>query len=131
MNKRIVNSPNAPQPLGPYNHAVEVSGGRTLYLSGQIGLNPSTGKLVADDVSSQAEQVLDNLQAVLAEANMQFSDVVKCGIYLDDLNDFATVNEIYGKRFDEATAPARATVQVAKLPAGALVEIDAIAVAGE
>lgn len=129
MSKRIINSPNAPQPLGPYNHAVEVTGGRTLYLSGQIGLDPETGQIVTGGVEAQAERVLDNLAAVLAAADMSFENVVKCGIYLDNLDDFVTVNGIYGQRFDEATAPARATVQVARLPAGALVEIDAVAVA--
>lgn len=106
-----------------------VSGGRTLYTSGQISLDPASGEIVgAGDVAAQTRQVLDNLAAVLAEAGMKFSDVVRAGIFLQDLGDFAVVNEIYAERFD-AAPPARATVQVAGLPKGVLVEIDVVAVA--
>jgi len=106
-----------------------VSGGRTLYSSGQIPLDPKTGTIVGEgDVRAQTRQVLDNLAAVLAEAGMRFSDVVRAGIFLADLGDFAAVNELYAERFADAP-PARATVQVAGLPMGVRVEIDVVAVA--
>ena len=129
MARQIVQTPAAPAAIGPYSQAVVVTGGRTLYTSGQIALDPATGNMVGDgDVRAQTERVLDNLAAILSAANMSFADVVRCGIFLADLRDFATVNELYGRRFSQAP-PARATVQVAALPKGALVEIDAIAVA--
>lgn len=129
MNRKTISTPDAPKAIGPYSQAVEVQGGRTLYCSGQIPLDPTTGQMVGEgDVKAQTRQVLDNLAAVLAAAGMSFENVVRCGIFLTDLQDFAVVNEIYAERFGEAP-PARATVQVAGLPKGALVEIDAIAVA--
>jgi 2-iminobutanoate/2-iminopropanoate deaminase len=129
MTRQIVQTPDAPAAIGPYSQAVVVSGGRTLYCSGQIALDPASGQMVGQgDVRVQTERVLDNLAAILAAAGMSFKDVVRCGIFLADLGDFAAVNELYAKRFSRAH-PARATVQVAGLPKGALVEIDAIAVA--
>jgi len=129
MPRQIVQSPDAPAAIGPYSQAVLVTGGRTLYVSGQIALDPTTGTMVGSgDVRAQTERVLDNLAAILTAAGMGFKDVVRCGIFLADLADFAAVNELYAKRFNRAH-PARATVQVAGLPKGALVEIDAIAVA--
>jgi 2-iminobutanoate/2-iminopropanoate deaminase len=129
MPRQIVQTPDAPAAIGPYSQAVVVTGGRTLYVSGQIALDPGNGQMVGQgDVRAQTERVLDNLAAILGAASMSFKDVVRCGIFLADLADFAAVNELYARRFNRAH-PARATVQVAGLPKGALVEIDAIAVA--
>ena len=128
MKRETIQTDAAPAAIGPYSQAVVVTGGRTLYASGQIPLDPQTGEMVGDgDVRAQTEQVLRNLQGVLEAAGMTWANVVRCGIFLADLGDFAVVNEIYARRFGEAP-PARATVQVAGLPKGALVEIDAIAV---
>ncbi len=129
MQRETIKTSGAPAAIGPYSQAVVVSGGRTLYTSGQISLDPASGQIVgATDVAVQTRRVLDNLAAVLSEAKMGWGDVVRCGIFLTDLGDFATVNEIYAERFSDAP-PARATVQVAALPKGVLVEIDLIAVA--
>lgn len=125
--KRSIQSPGAPKAIGPYSQAVEARGARTLWLSGQVALDPATGELVGGDVVAQTERVLDNLAAVLGAAGAGFEHVVKCTIYLTDLGDFARVNEVYGRRFS-GEPPARATVQVAALPRGARVEIDAVAV---
>jgi 2-iminobutanoate/2-iminopropanoate deaminase len=122
-----VTSAGAPKAIGPYSQAIEARGARTLYLSGQIPLDPATGELVAGDVALQTARVMENLGAVLAAAGAGFEHVVRCTIYLVDLGDFAAVNEVYGRSFP-ADPPARATVQVAALPRGARVEIDAIAV---
>ncbi|HEX9050521.1 MAG TPA: RidA family protein [Anaeromyxobacter sp.] len=125
--RRTIESAAAPKAIGPYSQAVEARGGRTLWLSGQIPLDPATGELVPGDVAAQAARVMENLRAVLAAAGAGFEHVVRCTIYLADLADFARVNEVYGRAFPEAP-PARATVQVAGLPRGARVEIDAVAV---
>ena len=122
-----ISSPGAPKAIGPYSQAVEARGARTLWLSGQIPLDPATGALVPGDVAAQTERVMENLAAVLAAAGAGFHDVVRCTIYLADLGDFAKVNEVYARRFPR-DPPARATVQVAALPRGARVEIDAVAV---
>jgi 2-iminobutanoate/2-iminopropanoate deaminase len=120
-------APGAPKAIGPYSQAVEARGTRTLWLSGQIALDPATGELVPGDVAAQTERVMENLGAVLAAAGAGFHHVVRCTIFLADLADFARVNEVYGRRFPR-DPPARATVQVAALPRGAKVEIDAVAV---
>jgi 2-iminobutanoate/2-iminopropanoate deaminase len=125
--KRIVQAAAAPKAIGPYSQAVEARGARTLWLSGQIPLDPATGELVAGDVAAQTARVMENLRAVLAAAGAGFEHVVKCTIYLADLADFAKVNEVYGRSFP-GDPPARATVQVAALPRGARVEIEAVAV---
>ncbi len=125
--RRSVHSSGAPRAIGPYSQAVEAAGARTLWLSGQIPLDPATGELVAGDVAAQTARVMENLRAVLAAAGAGFEHVVRCTIYLADLADFAKVNEVYGRAFP-ADPPARATVQVAALPRGARVEIDAVAV---
>jgi 2-iminobutanoate/2-iminopropanoate deaminase len=122
--KTPVSTPAAPAAIGPYSQAVRGDG--WLFLSGQIPLDPATGELVGGDVSNQASRVLQNLEAVLAAAGCSFSDVVRTTIYLVDLAHFGAVNEVYG-RFFKAPYPARSTVQVAALPRGAQVEIDAIA----
>jgi 2-iminobutanoate/2-iminopropanoate deaminase len=124
-----ISTPSAPRAIGPYSQAIRV--GELIFLSGQIALDPATGELVGrSDVRAQAEQVLDNLRAVLEAAGSGFANVVRSTIYLTDLEDFAVVNEVYRKRFEGFPPPARTTVQVAALPLGAKVEIDMIAVRG-
>ena len=125
MPNQALSTDNAPKAIGPYSQGI-VAGGM-VFLSGQIPLDPKTQQMVQGDVRAQAERVMENLAAVLAAAGVGFGDVVKATIFLVDLNDFATVNEVYGKRFPSAP-PARSTVQVAALPKGARVEIDLIAV---
>ncbi len=128
MKREIIETKNAPAAIGPYSQAVAVSGGRTLYCSGQIALDPASGDLVGgDDVEAQTRQVLDNLGAVLEAGGMGFDHVVKAGIFLADMADFGKVNALYAERFG-AAPPARATVAVAGLPKGVKVEVDAIAV---
>jgi len=124
--KKIINTPNAPAPIGPYNQAI--LSGNTLYLSGQIATNPQTGDLILDDISSETQQVMKNLEAVLKAAEMTFDHVVKSTIFISDMNNFSLINEVYASYFDEASAPARETVQVAKLPKNVNVEISMIAV---
>lgn len=120
----IISTEKAPKAIGPYSQAV-VSG-ELVFTSGQIPLDPATQQMVTGDVRAQAERVMENLGAVLAAAGSGFEKVVKATIFLADLNDFATVNEVYGKRFPK-DPPARSTVQVAALPKGARVEIELIA----
>ena len=122
--KEIVTAARAPAAIGPYSHAVAAGG--LLSTSGQIALVPETGALAGDTIEEQTEQVLKNLEAVLAAHQMTFADVVKTTVFLTDLADFAVVNRIYGTRFPSAP-PARSCVQVAALPAGAKVEIELIA----
>lgn len=124
--KKIIITDKAPAPIGPYNQAVLI--GNTLYTSGQIALNPSTMELVLDNVETETKQVMENMKAVLTSANMTFENVVKTTIFIMDMNDFARINSVYGTYFDEKTAPARETVQVAGLPKGVNVEISMIAV---
>ena len=126
MSKTVVHSDEAPKAIGPYSQAIKT--GNLLFCSGQIPLDPRSGEMLgAGDVREQARRVMQNLQAVLVAGGASLASVVKTTIYLKDLGDFGAVNEIYGAYFNEAP-PARATVQVAGLPRGALVEIDAIAV---
>lgn len=124
--KKIIHTTNAPAPIGPYNQAVLVDG--TLYTSGQIALHPATGELVNDTIETETKQVMENMKAVLEAADMTFLDVVKTTIFIMDMNDFAKINTVYGSYFDEKTAPARETVQVAGLPKNVNVEISMIAV---
>jgi 2-iminobutanoate/2-iminopropanoate deaminase len=127
MSRTIIQTNDAPAPVGPYNQAI-VASGPMLFVSGQIALDPASGALVGEgDVVQQTEQVMANLAAVLKAGGSNFSQVVKTQVFLKDMNDFATVNGIYAKYFDEATAPARACVEVARLPKDVLVEIDCIA----
>ena len=126
MKKTIITTDLAPAPIGPYNQAVLVND--TLYLSGQIPLIPSTMELVKGDLTAETKQVMENLKAVLTAADMNFEQVVKSSIFLSDMNNFTTVNEVYGRYFDEKTAPARETVEVANLPKFVRVEISMIAV---
>lgn len=127
MARKIVHSDDAPKAIGPYSQAVQVDAGKMTFLSGQIPLDPKTMSMVEGDVVDQAEQVMKNLGAVLKASGLDFSHVVRCTIFLTDLGDFTKVNEVYGRYFTGAP-PARATVQVAALPRGSKVEIDAIAV---
>lgn len=120
-----IRSPQAPEPVGPYSQAVAL--GDWIFASGQIPLDPATGKIVEGEIEAQTEQVLRNLRAVLAAAGASLSDVVKTTVYLTDLGLFARVNALYAEHFVSDPAPARATVQVAALPLGAQVEIDCVA----
>jgi 2-iminobutanoate/2-iminopropanoate deaminase len=124
--KKIITTDNAPAPIGPYNQAV--LSGNTLYTSGQIALNPKTMELVLDTIEIETKQVMENMKAVLEAAEMNFSNVVKSTIFIMDMTDFARINSVYALYFDEKTAPARETVQVAGLPKGVNVEISMIAV---
>jgi 2-iminobutanoate/2-iminopropanoate deaminase len=131
MTRKVIRTGNAPAPVGPYNQAIAASG-QMIFAAGQIALDPATGELVGTgDIARQTEQVMANLEAVLAAAGAKFGDVVKTSVFLTDLNDFAAMNQVYSRYFDSATAPARACVQVARLPKDALVEIDCIALAGD
>ncbi|HME91732.1 MAG TPA: RidA family protein [Myxococcaceae bacterium] len=127
MPLKAFHSKGAPNAIGPYSQAVQVPAGALTFLSGQIPLDPKTGEMVTGDAAAQATRVMENLKAVLAAAGLNFGHVVRCSIYLADLKDFAAVNEVYGRYF-EAPPPARSTFQVAALPKGAKLEIDAIAV---
>lgn len=122
--KQIIESKNAPAPIGPYSQAVLKN--YTLYVSGQIALDPATGELHMEDISTETEWVMQNLKAVLAAADMDFSHVLKCSIFLSDMGNFAAVNEVYGKYFTE-NPPARETVAVKTLPKNVNVEISCIA----
>jgi 2-iminobutanoate/2-iminopropanoate deaminase len=122
---RIVHTENAPAAIGPYSQAIVA--GNFLFTAGQIALDPATGQIVQGDVTAQTERVMRNLTAVLENAGASWSDVVKTTVYLQDMADFPRVNEVYGRMIDDAR-PARSTVQVAGLPRGVLVEIDAVAI---
>ena len=124
--KKIIYTDKAPAPIGPYNQAVLV--GNTLYTSGQIALNPTTMELVLDDIETETKQVMENMKAVLEAAGMTFENVVKTTIFIMNMGDFTRINAVYGSYFDEATAPARETVQVACLPKNVNIEISMIAV---
>ncbi len=124
--KKIIFTDKAPAPIGPYSQAV--LSGNTLYTSGQIALHPETGELVLDDIETETKQVMENMQAVLEAAGMKFDNVIKATIFISDMNDFAKINGVYGSYFTEENAPARETVQVAKLPKNVNVEISMIAV---
>lgn len=123
--KKIINTSNAPAPIGPYNQAVLK--GNMLYTSGQIALDPKTGELVLTDIKSETKLVMENMKAVLAEAGMTFENVLKTSIFISDMKNFAEINEVYATYFNEATAPARETVEVANLPKYVNVEISMIA----
>ncbi|HLL21782.1 MAG TPA: RidA family protein [Kofleriaceae bacterium] len=130
MQRTVVRTSQAPAAIGPYSQAVVVpigDGKRMVFCSGQIPLDPATGEMVDGDVAAQTQQVLSNLGAVLASAGATFANVVKTTIFLADMSDFAAVNAVYGEKFP-TDAPARATVQAARLPRDSRVEIDAIAI---
>ena len=123
--KKIITSSNAPAPIGPYNQAILV--GNILYSSGQIAINPLNGVLIDNSIENETKQVMENLKAVLFRADMDFNNVVKCSIFVSDLNNFSKINEVYGSYFD-SNFPARETVEVSALPKNANVEISLIAV---
>ncbi|MBD1913291.1 MULTISPECIES: RidA family protein [unclassified Leptolyngbya] len=126
--REVIQTTSAPAPVGPYSQAIAAQG-RMVFVSGQIPLDPKTGSLMGgDDVAAQTQQVLANLDAVLKAAGASFADVVKTTVFLADMNDFAAMNAVYATAFNEETAPARATVEVARLPKDVRVEIDCIAV---
>ena len=124
--KKIIFTENAPAPIGPYNQAVLK--GNTLYTSGQIAINPKTGEMVTANIEEETQQVMQNMKAVLEAAGMTFENVVKTTIFIMNMTDFGSINTIYGSYFNEKTAPARETVQVACLPKNVNVEISMIAV---
>lgn len=126
MGKKIVETDNAPQAIGPYSQANIVEAGKFLFCSGQIALDPRSGELVGSDIATQTEQVLKNLSAVIEATGAKLTQVVKVTVFLKDMNNFQTFNEVYARYFTEIR-PARATVEVARLPKDALVEIEAIA----
>lgn len=125
MEKQVINTQSAPSPIGPYQQAILT--GKTLYISGQISIDSHTDKLVLDDIQAETHQVMKNLKAILSEAEMDFSNVVKSSIFVTDMNDFSAINEVYGKYFSGGNFPARETVQVAALPKAVHVEISMIA----
>jgi 2-iminobutanoate/2-iminopropanoate deaminase len=122
--KKIISTPNAPKAIGPYSQAVEVNG--MLFISGQIPIDPATGKIVEGGITEQAEQVMKNIGAILQEAGFEFKDVVKSTCLLSDMDNFAAMNAVYGKYYPE-NPPARAAYAVVKLPLGSLIEIETIA----
>ncbi|MBC7523398.1 MAG: RidA family protein [Flavobacterium sp.] len=124
--KKIIFTDKAPAPIGPYNQAILING--TLYTSGQIALNPDTMELIQDSIESETKQVMENLKAVLEAAEMSFENVAKTTIFIMNMNDFSKINSVYETYFDEKTAPARETVQVACLPKNVSIEISMIAV---
>lgn len=123
--KKIINTTTAPAPIGPYNQAI--LSGDTLYISGQIPIDASTGNLVEGDIKKETQQCMKNLEAILTEAKMNFENVVKSSIFLNDMNQFSDVNEVYGSYFNAEIAPARETVEVSNLPKFVNVEISMIA----
>lgn len=124
--KKIIHTSKAPAPIGPYNQAV--LSGNTLYTSGQIALDPETMELVIGDIKTETRQVMENMKAVLDASGMTFENVIKSSIFISDMNNFSQINEVYGSYFNEETAPARETVEVANLPKFVNVEISMIAV---
>jgi 2-iminobutanoate/2-iminopropanoate deaminase len=124
--KNIIFTDKAPAPIGPYSQAV--LSGTTLYTSGQIALHPETGELITSDIEAETKQVMENMKAVLEAADMDFEHVIKATIFISNMDDFARINSVYGSYFNEKTAPARETVQVARLPKNVNVEISMIAV---
>ncbi|MEM0994500.1 MAG: Rid family detoxifying hydrolase [Bacteroidota bacterium] len=125
MSKTIINTENAPAPVGPYNQATQHNG--TLYISGQIALDPATGELMTADIESETHQVMKNLQAVLEKAGLTFENVLKCSVFVSDMHNYGKINAVYAQYFDEATAPARELVEVANLPKFVNIEISVIA----
>ena len=128
MTLQVIRTNQAPAPVGPYNQAIAAKG-TLLFVAGQIPLNPETGEIVGEnDITQQTQQVMANLAAILKEARTSWENVVKTSVFLSDLNNFVAMNQVYASYFDEATAPARACVEVARLPKDVLVEIDCIAI---
>lgn len=128
MTRKIIRTEAAPAPVGPYNQAIAASG-QMIFVAGQIPLHPKTGEIIGTgDITQQTEQVMANMEAILTAAGATWSNVAKTSVFLADMNDFAAMNAVYARYFDEATAPARACVQVSRLPKDVRVEIECIAV---
>lgn len=129
MQKDIIYSKNAPEPIGPYSQAIKLTmdSGKILYTSGQVAIDPKTGNFISGGIKEQTRQVIENLKALLSEAGTELNKVIKTTVFLKDMNDFAVMNEIYSEYFGDSK-PARSTVEVARLPKDALVEIEVIAV---
>ncbi len=123
--KKIINSPNAPAPVGPYNHSVAFNG--MLFASGQIALDPSTGNMIQDDIEKETHQVMRNIKSILDTAGISFEHIIKCSVFVNDMNNYAKFNAVYATYFNDDTAPARELVEVARLPKDANVEISIIA----
>jgi len=126
MNKKILNTSAAPSPVGPYNQAVKA--GNTLYVSGQIAINPASGEIVSGTIEDETRQVMENLKAILSNAGMGFENIVKASVFVSDMHNYLRINAVYAEFFDEVTAPARELVEVANLPKFVNVEISVIAV---
>jgi 2-iminobutanoate/2-iminopropanoate deaminase len=124
--RRVISTDKAPKAIGPYSQAIAVAPKELLFCSGQIPLDPATGKIVEGDIAEQTERVLDNVAGVLAAAGCSFADIVKTTVWLADMGDFAAMNELYAKRFT-SEPPARSTVQAARLPRDVMIEIEVIA----
>lgn len=125
MNKKIIKSENAPKPIGAYNQAVESNG--IIYFSGMIAFEPKTMELITENIEAETKQVMENIRAILKEAKLHFNNILKCSIYLKNMDDFASVNEIYGSYFVSETAPARECIEVCKLPRNVNIEISVVA----
>ena len=123
--KKIINTTNAPAPVGPYNQAILIDD--TLYISGQIALDPVSMKMIEGSIEEEAKKVMQNIKAILQEVDFSFENIIKTTIFITDMNNFSRVNTIYGEYFDNKTAPARETVEVSALPKNAKIEISAIA----
>mgnify|MGYP000896083869 CR=1 FL=1 len=123
--KKIINTTNAPSPVGPYNQSTAHNG--TLYVSGQIAIDPASGELLTRTIEEETHQVMKNLQAILQEAGLTFEDVLKCSVFVSDMNNYSRINEVYATYFQEDTAPARELVEVANLPKFVNIEISLIA----
>ena len=124
--KKIIKSKNAPLPVGPYNQAVMHN--NTLYISGQVAINPSNNKLIRGSIENETTQIMENIKSILNEAQLNFKNVVRSKIYLTDMKNFESVNKVYGSYFEKNEEPARTTIEVSGLPLGVSVEIDVIAV---
>tara|TARA_B100001057_G_scaffold103096_2_gene100500 strand:- start:4190 stop:4576 length:387 start_codon:yes stop_codon:yes gene_type:complete len=124
--KKIIKSKNAPLPVGPYNQAVMCN--NTLYISGQVAINPSNNKLIRGSINYETTQIMENIKSILNEAQLNFKNVVRSKIYLTDIKNFESVNKVYGSYFEKNEEPARTTIEVSGLPLGVSVEIDMIAV---
>ena len=124
--KKAINTNKAPLPVGPYNQAVMVK--NTLYISGQVELNPTNNELIQDSIDAESHQIMKNIESILKEAGLDFKNVVRSKIYLTDMSNFSKVNELYGSYFEKGDEPARTTIEVSGLPLGVDVEIDMIAV---
>ena len=124
--KKAINTNKAPLPVGPYNQAVMVK--NTLYISGQVALNPTTNELIQGSINEESHQIMKNIESILKEAGLDFKNVVRSKIYLTDMSNFSKVNEVYGSYFEKGHEPARTTIEVSGLPLGVDVEIDMIAV---